>query len=75
MINVAFNLLMLFYNFTIWSRNYCKRRDLRKIREAIKAMNEEKVSQIENITRIILSNPKIYDPNYIMTIEEEQALA
>jgi hypothetical protein len=38
-------------------------------------MNDEKISQIENITRIILSNPRIYEPNYIMTIEEEQAMA
>lgn len=78
MTNVGINFTKFFYGVFKGIKSYCRRKYLERLQAdklaKEKAYADEKLRQLEEIAKI-LSNPKFLDPNYIPTIDEEQALA
>ena len=78
MTNVGLNFLKLFYGVFKSVKNYCYKKNLERLRAwklaQERAHIDELIRQHEEIAKL-LSNPQLLDPDYIPTIEEEQALA
>lgn len=78
MTNVGLNFLKLFYGVFKSVKKYCYKKSLERLRAwklaQERARIDELIRQHEEIAKL-LSNPQLLDPDYIPTIEEEQALA
>ena len=65
--SVFVNLTKLTHNVTREVKEYLRQKKIALMRK-LREMEQDKIYQV-------LKNPLLYDPNYIRTVEEEQALA